>query len=149
MPASGGRNGHFVPPSSGGRYRASHRRPIICRDFGVVISSVGASRINWCIIKPAIFYQVPAILGPRQGPLSTLVQTRRYFRQGPSVLWYKHVEKYRSDCTVQPLHPRSNLYRVPKNRYLVLLAVAFNPTGPRGGRHKTQKTKSREVNPSE
>ena len=109
------------------RYRASHRRPIICRDFRVVISSVGASRINWCINVPAILYLSTRDLG-------TPTRTAQYFGTNTSViqtmdrpvLWCTYVGISDKDrpvlwCTqvrniavlamVHQLHPRSKLYQ--------------------------------------
>ena len=69
---------------------------------------------------------VPAILDPRQGPLSILVQTRRYFRQGPLITLVQTRRYFRQrplSTLVQarweisqrlqshPLYPRSKMHQ--------------------------------------
>ena len=75
------------------RYRASHRRPIICRDFRVVISSVGASRINWCINVPAILYLSTRDLG-------SPTRTAQYFGTNTSVIQTRTAQYFGTNTSV-------------------------------------------------
>jgi len=130
------------------RYRASHRRPIICRDFKVVISPVGTSRINLCILVPAILYHnTPRSLvrqgtatrnGEYFGTPTSVFETRNgeYFGtyvgisdKERRVLWYTHVRNiavlarfnhctHGQTCTRAPVKIQTTLEP--------LLAVAFH-----------------------
>ena len=126
------------------RYRASHRRPIICRDFKVVISPVGTSRINLCILVPAILYHNTPRSLVRQG---TATRNGEYFGtyvgisdKERRVLWYTHVRNiavltrfnhctHGQTCTRVPL--KIQIFASTK------LAVAAPVALSRAGVHKT------------
>ena len=108
------------------RYRASHRRPIICRDFKVVISPVGTSRINLCILVPAILYHNTPRSLVRQG---TATRNGEYFGTPTSVFETRNARVKRDIAVFNPpawrslrrllrilvcqlLHPRSTCTKI-------------------------------------
>ena len=124
------------------RYRALHRRPFICRDFRVVISSVGASRINWCINVPAVLYLCTRDLGfPTRtaqyiGTNTSVIQTRtaqyfgtntRYSVKDRLVLKYTQVRNIAVLAMVQHLHPRSKLYQGTHETVTGTTSRCFHP----------------------
>ena len=67
--------------------------PIICRDFKVVICSVGASRINWCINVPAILYVSTRDLG-------SPTRTAQYFGTNTSVIQTRTAQYFGTSTSV-------------------------------------------------